>query len=66
MMHDNAYSPSRLLPTRHWDVTIELSHQSAPSSCSDRNAPSPEVLSVQFSYCMVPEVYQLFGRDGAR
>jgi hypothetical protein len=30
-----------------------------PGSCGDRNTPSPEVLLMRFSYCMVPEVYQL-------
>jgi hypothetical protein len=64
-MHDNAYSPSTLLQTRHWDVTIELSHQSAPRSCSDGIARSPEV-SARFSYCKVPEVYQLFWAGMAR
>jgi hypothetical protein len=37
-----------------------------PGSCGDRNTPSPEVLSVRFSYCMVPEVYQLFWAGMAR
>ena len=32
----------------------------------DRNTPSPEVLSMRFSYCMVPEVYQLFWAAMAR
>jgi hypothetical protein len=37
-----------------------------PGSCGDRNTPSPEVLSMRFSYRMVPEVYQLFWAAMAR
>ena len=37
-----------------------------PGSCGGRNTPSPEVLSMRFSYCMVPEVYQLFWAAMAR
>src|SRR4029453_19025782 len=42
------------------------SERGFPGSCSDRNTPSPEVLSMRFSYCMVPEVYQLFWAAMAR
>jgi hypothetical protein len=37
-----------------------------PGSCGGRNTPSSEVLLMRFSYCMVPEVYQLFWAAMAR
>ena len=54
----------QLTDTVPWPDTSPVSR--SPGSCGDRNTPSPEVLSMRFSYCMVPEVYQLFWAAMAR